>query len=94
MKVENIDGTKDSTCKCGSWLQHWKNYGGDKVSHCSASGCENSVELGAHVQKADSHDWSWYIVPFCETHNHATYHVDLVFDTKMVSANVEETCGK
>ena len=94
MKVENIDCTKDNTCKCGSWLQHWKNYSDDSASHCSASGCENPMEVGVNVQKADSHDRDWYIVPFCEAHSHTTYHVDLVFTTKLVPANTSETCGK
>jgi hypothetical protein len=28
MTVYNINGTSDNTCKCGSWLAHWKNYSG------------------------------------------------------------------
>ena len=94
MKVENIENRSNETCKCGSWLQHWKNYSDESVSHCSASGCENPVEVGVHVQKADSHDKNWYVVPFCSTHGHSTYHVDLVFSTKLVPANQSETCGK
>ena len=26
MRVNNINGTSDNSCNCGSWLDHWKNY--------------------------------------------------------------------
>ena len=93
MKVENIDGTRDNNCKCGSWLEHWNKFSNEEIHHCQASGCTDAVKYGAHVQKADSHDRNWYIVPLCEMHSHSTYHVDIIVGTPLVSADPNETCG-
>jgi len=52
MKIRNINGTSQTTCKCGSWLKHWENFSGQvKPSYCPASGCLRTDLLGAHVQK-------------------------------------------
>jgi hypothetical protein len=96
MKVKNINGTSDNTCKCGSWLEHWKNFSGQLLpSYCPEQSCTKKPEVGAHVQKDNSTDSSWYIVPLCTTHN-AEYgkSIDISDSTKLVSANVAETCGK
>ena len=98
MKVKNINGTSDNTCKCGSWLEHWKKFGGGSVpTYCSESEstCIQKPEVGAHVQKDSSTDNSWYIIPLCNTHNSQTGKTLKVNDdVKLVSANVSETCGK
>ena len=94
MNVKNINGTSQNTCKCGSWLQHWKNFSGQTANTCRASGCSKSAKVGAHVQKDVSYDSKWYIVPFCYTHNSESGSVELVSGTNLVSANKSETCDK
>jgi hypothetical protein len=96
MKVKNINGTSDHTCKCGSWLEHWKKFGGVTApTYCPVVGCLEKVEVGAHVQKDSSSDSSWYIVPLCKTHNGKTGEsIEIADWVSLVSANVSETCGK
>jgi len=95
MKVKNINGTSDNTCKCESWLKHWENYGGGKAGLCVVTSCVKKAEVGAHVQKANSTDNRWYIVPFCKDHNALTgKEIDISDSTKLVSANTKETCAK
>ena len=95
MKVNNINGTSQRTCKCGSWLDHWKNYSGQSLPpHCSEKTCYDKPEVGAHVQKDSSSDRSWYIVPLCSTHNAETgKSLELVKSIGLASANVAATCG-
>ena len=92
MRVKNINGTSQNVCKCGSWLQHWRNYSGQQATICRASGCSRSDLAGAHVQKDVNYDNNWYIVPFCIMHNRSTYSVELVYGTALVSANKKLTC--
>jgi hypothetical protein len=96
MKVKNINGTGDRACKCGSWLDHWKNFSGQPVPNwCPEQSCTQKPEVGAHVQKDSSTDSSWYIVPLCKTHNGETGKSLNVSDSvALVSASVSVTCGK
>ena len=93
MKVKNINGTSQNKCKCGSWIQHWRNYSNQTATVCRAVGCSNSDLLGAHVQKDVNYDSRWYIVPFCSSHNKASGSIELVANTNLVLASVNETCG-
>ena len=95
MKVNNINGTSQRTCKCGSWLDHWKNYSGQSLpTSCPEKSCTERPEVGAHVQKDSSTDRSWYIVPLCSKHNAQTgKSLELVDSIKLASANVAATCG-
>lgn len=96
MRVKNINGTSDNTCKCGSWLQHWENYSGQKLpDYCPEVNCINKPAVGAHVQKDSYTDRDWYIIPLCHTHNSKAGETITVSDNiKLVSANVSKTCGK
>jgi hypothetical protein len=96
MKVKNINGTSDNTCKCLSWLEHWKKFSGQSVSnYCPESKCTQKPEVGAHVQKDNSTDTNWYIIPLCKSHNKQTSEsLDVSDAVKLVSANVSTTCGK
>lgn len=96
MKVRNINGTSDKTCKCGSWIDHWKKFSGQSIpEYCPAEGCLNKSLVGAHVQKDSNSDNNWYIFPLCSTCNNKKGESLVVSDTyKLVSANVSETCGK
>jgi hypothetical protein len=94
MKVKNINGTSQNICSCGSWLDHWKNFSGKSLpAQCPEASCKETPEVGAHVQKDDSSDSNWYIIPLCKTHNNQTGKSLEVYTT-LVPANVSETCGK
>ena len=96
MKVNNINGTGDNACKCGSWLSHWKNHSWQALAdYCAEKNCINRPTIGAHVQKDDVADANWYIIPFCDLHNRVTgKSLEIIDSTKLVPANVQETCGK
>ena len=96
MKVKNINGTSDSTCKCASWLDHWKKFSSQTLpAYCAEKACRGKPEVGAHVQKDSSSDNSWYIVPLCKEHNGQTGKSLEIGDTiKLAPANVSSTCGK
>lgn len=95
MKLKNINGTSDNSCKCASWLAHWKKYSPLTPVYCPVEGCWGVVEVGAHVQKHEGNDSAWYIVPLCKTHNAEKGKSITVSDSiKLVSANVSQTCGK
>jgi hypothetical protein len=72
MVVKNINGTSDKDCSCGSWLKHCEKHSKQTRIYCVAIGCVNKAEYGAHVQKDDSTDQNWYIVPFCPSCNKQT----------------------
>ncbi|KIX21855.1 hypothetical protein SY27_04005 [Flavobacterium sp. 316] len=96
-KVKNINGTSDNNCNCGSWLQHWKNYSGQKVNWCSEIDCCEKTDLvGAHVQKANSIDMNWYIIPLCKTHNSNSNvdEMEIMSSIRLVLANRKNTCEK
>lgn len=95
MKVKNINGTSEHTCKCGSWLAHWKKFSGQTVTMCVETSCIKTDLVGAHVQKDSVVDSKWYIIPLCSTHNAKKGESITIADsTKLVSANVSETCGR
>jgi len=96
MRVTNINGTSPNKCKCGSWLDHWKKFSRQSVPlYCPTIGCFEKTEVGAHVQKSGSTDQKWYIAPLCKAHNGKTGEsIDISDSTALVSANVNETCGK
>ena len=95
MRVKNINGTTQRTCKCGSWLVHWQNFSGQSLpAYCPETSCLKKPEVGAHVQKDDPNDKRWYIVPLCREHNAQTGASLTISDwVALVSANVSETCG-
>lgn len=95
MKVKNINGTSDNTCKCDSWLKHWETYSKQTTSKCQAKDCDNTDVVGAHVQKGgNSTDKSWFIYPLCNKHNKHSGELEVNSSYELVSANVSETCGK
>jgi hypothetical protein len=64
-------------------------------TYCPEKTCTQKPEVGAHVQKDGSYDSAWYIVPLCKIHNAETGKSLEVSDSMtLVSANVNETCGK
>ena len=95
MKVKNVNGARDDTCRCGSWLEHWKRFSGQVLPTCCPEAkCSHKPEVGAHVQKDSHSDKSWYIVPLCNAHNAQLGKSLTLIDTvKLVSANGDGTCG-
>ena len=95
MKLKNINGTSDNTCKCNSWLEHWKKFSGQAAEYCPAKDCLKKDLVGAHVQRGGgSADQNWYIYPLCNAHNQHTGELEVSDAFRLVSANVKETCGK
>ena len=95
MKVKNINGTSQSSCKCGTWLNHWKRFSGATApTYCPVKDCLKKDLVGAHVQKDSSFDRDWYIVPLCSGHNGQTGSaLDVADHVTLVPANVSETRG-
>ncbi|MFA4852803.1 MAG: hypothetical protein WC974_08870 [Thermoplasmata archaeon] len=93
-KVKNINGTSDNTCKCGSWLKHWEKFSGQTTQYCIEKSCTKKDLVGAHVQKDNSTDMSWYIIPLCSFHNQSEGVLEISDNYKLVSANKSETCEK
>ena len=96
MRVNNINGISANTCTCGSWLNHWIKFSGQSVTRfCPQVTCVQRAEVGAHVQRANSGDSNWYIVPLCTAHNGKKgQSLDIGDSVNLVSANVSKTCGK
>lgn len=64
--VHNINENGNDRTPNGfkSWKDYWEDYTNRKFNKCSC--CESAdAEVGAHVQKSDSYDRRWYIVPLC-----------------------------
>lgn len=96
MRIRNINGTSDTTCRCGSWLNHWKNFSSQPTpTFCLVKNCTKRDLVGAHVQKGgESTDQNWYICPLCGEHNQHKGELELSDIYKLVSANKKETCEK
>jgi hypothetical protein len=97
MKLKNINEMSQTPGACGSWLQHWENFSGQrKPEFCPAKGCMKIDLVGAHVQKADGTDDKWYIYPLCNTHSNlkSILPLDVSDNFNLVSADKKETCEK
>ena len=72
--VKNVNGSDRFSAPSGydSWLDYWEKYTGKKISYCSVTTCSRSDIVGAHVQKANSTDEKYYIVPICKGCNQRT----------------------
>lgn len=93
MKITNINGTSQNKCSCGSWLKHWEKFSARTTKYCYEKNCLETGLVGAHVQKADSTDQSWFIAPLCQSHNMSKTDIELISGAKLVSANKSKTCG-
>jgi hypothetical protein len=94
VRVKNINGTSDTACVCGTWLKHWETFSGRTATYCSGSTCVRTDLVGAHVQKADSTDGRWYILPLCNAHNRSVGALEVSESYPLVSANKSETCQR
>jgi len=93
-RIKNINGISKNKCNCGSWLRHWEKFSGQTTSFCTVTSCLNKYVVGAHVQKTDSTNSKWYIVPLCTAHNRYQGELEVSEAYAMVSANRSETCEK
>ena len=95
MRVRNLNGTsKNPDCPCGTWEKHWENYTGKRFAICSEIECRKGADDGSHVQKVNSSDKSWYIIPLCKTHNglHGQ-EIDILDNTILVPVTGRNKCG-
>lgn len=92
MKVKNVNGTADRSCRCGSWIAHWRNYSNQTATICRAKGCSRNDIVGAHVKKCNSTDNKEYIVPFCNFHNQQGDCIEIIDGTILTPANKNLTC--
>ncbi len=88
-RIKNVVGSSRFPAPSGyeSWLDYWEKKTGIKKSICGASGCSNTVLVGAHVQKVNSADKSWYITPLCTKCNQRTDEFDVHWDLVPVPSN-------
>jgi hypothetical protein len=95
MKVININGRRQHSCRCGSWLDHWVKACGRPIpQHCAAISCMATPQLGAHVQMDNVRDSDWYIVPLCIKHSFSAMSLEVDDSTILVSAHPSDTCAK
>ena len=95
MIVKNINYKRQPSCKCCTWLDHWVKICGKPVpENCSEARCLEKPVLGAHVQKDDSSDTNWYIIPLCVKHSIKARFLKIGDTTTFVSAHVNDTCAK
>jgi hypothetical protein len=96
VKLKNINGNGTMACRCGSWLEHWLDFGGGSVPRfCPEATCIEAPALGVPVQKEDSADQEWYVIPLCKTHAAESGKSLVVHNNiKLVLAAVIETCGR
>ena len=74
IKIINIKGTSDySPDGFKSWISYWEHITGLTADTCMNVDCNNKTDLvGAHVQKYNSSDKFWRIVPLCKECNKKT----------------------
>jgi hypothetical protein len=96
IRLHNVNGTTGRTCKCGSWLEHWKNFSRHELPPCCPEeACPGKPEVGAHVQKSSPPDKNCYIIPLCRTCNGSTGESITAGDREILEpASVSRTCSK
>ena len=90
-KVKNVSGSSrfDAPAGYSSWLDYWEKKTGTTKSICGASNCNNKDLVGAHVQKVNSTDKSWYITPLCKACNQRTDEFDVHWELVPVPSNAK-----
>ncbi len=83
MRIKNVKGSSkvspNPPAGYDSWLDYWEQNSGiylDKNTLYKCPACGKSFYRknfdGCHVQKANSIDRKWYIMPLCDSCNHRT----------------------
>lgn len=98
MRVKNLNGINRPPCKCGSWLDHWKNFSHHELpAYCPENKCAERPEVGVLCQRddlplpGDEADARWYVIPLCRKHSVSTEPLDVY--VTLVSADIARTCG-
>lgn len=95
MKVKNLNGTSNKSCKCGSWTKHWESYAEATYwpQRCCVKGCDTPPQVGAHIKKVGVGDNKHYILLMCRAHNNAFGAVlEVESYVKFAHANIRATC--
>jgi hypothetical protein len=94
MRIKNINDMTEKPCRCGSWLEHWKNLSHLPLPHvCQARGCQEAPVAGAFAQKDNYFDEAWFVVPLCHKHNRLYgASLDLAEGVVLVSAKASKSC--
>jgi hypothetical protein len=94
MRIKNINDMCDKPCRCGNWLEHWKNLSRLPLpSMCAAKSCDQIPVAGAFAQKDNYFDDGWFIVPLCQKHNRLFGAcLDLKDGTVFVPAKASPSC--
>lgn len=94
MEVWIGDEANVGDCRCGTWLEHWKNHSGERLSmFCYAMACPSTPVAGAAVRMGPGDDECWYIVPLCIEHGaRCGERIQLIPGTPLVPADVRRTC--
>lgn len=82
------------TCVCGSWLGHWERFSGQTAVYCGEVSCYSRDLVGAHVQRAEVPDATWYIYPLCKKHNMHKGELEVAAAFRLVPANRKDTCER
>ena len=94
MRVYNVRGTSNRSCKCRSWIEHWHKYSPGVATVCKAKGCSNKDIVGAHVKKYNSTDLKEYIIPFCNFHNQQSGSIEINDGVSLAPANKSYSCDR
>lgn len=95
MLVTNVGISGSSFCGCDGRLNHWRRairYVG--YPECSVSDCHETATLGVPVEKYESDDRTWYIVPMCARHNASNNALPVRDSARFASAIVQRSCGR
>lgn|ERR1035438_3639052 len=108
MVVKNLNGSPQTVCGCGSWLNHWRRYGKPSAAfaqrqRCAVVVCDHPIELGVPVQKevldgvrvlGMRGDASWYVLPLCLACSQKPESALMVDDgCGLAPTSLQETCG-
>ncbi|MGF1764398.1 hypothetical protein [Aliivibrio kagoshimensis] len=91
MKVKNIKAINHEN-ESVSWLHHWQEFSEAKLGMCVERSCISLATVGTHVQKSESSDDGWYIVPLCKAHSKKIGEELKLFGNPLVPANMDALC--
>jgi hypothetical protein len=93
MTTVHIHNTIQGPCKCGNWLQHWRNYSVLPMPlHCPATLCREKPEVGVLVQRTGAEPAGWCVLPLCRRHSQSKLDLEVSSFTVFVSADISQTC--
>jgi hypothetical protein len=81
-------------CACGTWLEHWQKYSGERLpALCSAMACPCTPAVGAVVRMTGGFNELSYIVPLCMEHGaQRGQAIELIPGARLVLATARPLC--